>query len=117
MRLVLQSDSANSVFEGFDVEVDDQGEAVAGYFEIRDGDGSVDGCDGFDCFKLDDDGVGDEEVEAGFADGVAFVVERYGELPFEGDLSEREFNGQSGFVRRFKMTRAKPSMDLNCSPN
>ena len=91
------------MLEEGDVEVDEETNALAAEFHVGEELGFVDGEDLFDGPELDDDGAGDEEVDAVAGVELCALV-RNGEwhLGLELDSSQRQLTAEAEPVAGFQ---------------
>ena len=86
-----------------------------GRFEIRAYLDPVNRCQRLDGLELDDNTIGNQQVEATFTDSVPLVLDFHRNLPPKLDLSQSELHAQSVLIDRLQESRAKNPMDLDGS--
>ena len=84
-------------------------------FEIRAYLDPVNWCQRLDGLELDDDTIGNQQVEATFADSVPLVLDVHRNLPPKLDISQSELHAQSVLIDRLQESRTKNPMDLDGS--
>ena len=96
---IADGDAADAVFEGRDVEIDEQAEGAAFEFKVGQELGVVDGEEFGHGLELDDELVLDDEIESIAAiECYAFVYEGRVALTFESETRLGEFEGQCLFI-------------------
>jgi hypothetical protein len=104
----------DAVFEADLVEVDEEAEWDVHEPHVAEKLGAVDGENLLNGFELDEEGVGDQEVEAeGFLEGDAFVFDSDDLLAAGRDLTEFEFSLEALFVDALDETGTFDAMDFH----
>jgi hypothetical protein len=95
------------------VEVDQQTQRSLHGTQIRDQLSRMDRKKLRDCLQLNDQTVGDEQIEARLPDRVRLVLDCDRNLPFEGQVQPGELHTERLLIDGFGETRAKHTMDLD----
>lgn len=112
-----KDDTLDALFQKRDIEVDQETKGKVHGFEIGHDLGGVDGGEGVDSLQFYDQLAVDQQVQATFSDGMAFVFHADWLLPFEWHIPQFQFDRQRLFVDTFQVPWPQNPMHLDGRAN
>ena len=70
-------------------------------------------CQWLDSLELEDDAIGDQQIETTFTNPMTFVIDWDWDLSSIGQISNSQLDAERAFVDRFEKARSKNTMNLH----